>query len=38
MSGITECPNCAKKGLGVPLKKEGDSMVCYLCDHSEKKQ
>jgi len=38
MGVITECPNCSKEGLTVPLKKEGDSMVCSLCEYSEKTQ
>jgi len=38
MGGITECPNCAKEGLVIPLKEDGDSMVCSLCEYSEKTQ
>jgi len=36
MSGITNCPNFAKEGLEVPLSEEGDSIVCSLCEYSEK--
>ena len=32
MSGFTECPNCVKKRLSVPLRMEGDSRVCPLCE------
>ena len=31
MSGFTECPNCAKDKIMVPLRPDGDSMVCSLC-------
>jgi len=32
MSGYTKCPNCSKDGLTVPLKVEGDSMICPFCE------
>jgi len=38
MSDVTKCPNCAKEGLTVPLSEEGDSMVCSLCEYSQKIQ
>ena len=31
MSGYTECPNCVKEQLIVPLRAKGNSMVCPLC-------
>ena len=35
---VSKCPNCAKEELEVPLIEEGDSMVCSLCEYSEKIQ
>jgi len=35
---VPKCPNCAEEGLEVPLKEDGDSMVCSLCEYSEKIQ
>ncbi len=32
MKGFTECPNCIKDRLCVPLRTEGDSRVCPLCE------
>jgi len=32
MSVNTGCPNCVKKRLNVPLRMEGDSKICPLCE------
>ena len=32
MSLLEECPNCIKHKIGVPLREEGDSMVCPVCE------
>jgi hypothetical protein len=32
MSEFTECPNCVKDKVIVPLKEDGYSMVCPLCE------
>ena len=32
MRGYTECPNCIKDKMIVPLRADGDSMVCPLCE------
>jgi len=32
MSGFTNCPNCAKEGLSVPLTKGDNCLVCSLCE------
>ncbi len=32
MGEYPECPNCVKDLLGVPLRYEGDSLVCPLCE------
>ncbi len=32
---LTKCPNCVKDGLTVPLKEDGDTMICSLCEYSE---
>jgi len=37
-NGVPKCPNCAREGLEVPLKEDGDSMICSLCEYSEKIQ
>jgi len=31
MSGFTECPNCAKDGLTVPMSVKDNGFVCSLC-------
>ena len=32
MQGFIECPNCVRDRLTVPLRTEGDSRVCPLCE------
>jgi len=32
MSGNAECPNCIKDRIIVPLKLEGKSLVCPVCE------
>ena len=32
MGEFPECPNCVKDRLSVPLRFEGDSLVCPLCE------
>jgi hypothetical protein len=32
MRGFNECPNCVKDRVVVPLRADGDSWVCPLCD------
>jgi len=32
MSEYTECPNCVKDKMIVPLRAEGDSRICPLCE------
>jgi hypothetical protein len=36
MGDFKKCPNCAKEGLTIPLTEDRDSMVCSLCEYSEK--
>ena len=31
MSGFTQCPNCAKEGLTVPLSVDAMKLACALC-------
>jgi len=31
MNDYTKCPNCAKKGLIIPLSKDDKGLVCALC-------
>jgi hypothetical protein len=32
MSQSPECPNCLKYEIGVPLREEGDSLICPVCE------
>ena len=32
MNGFTKCPNCVKKSVIIPLRVEGNSMVCSFCE------
>ena len=32
MSLLHECPKCLKFKIGVPLQRQGDSMVCPVCE------
>ncbi len=32
MSGFTECPNCVKDKVMIPLRSDGNSMICPLCE------
>jgi hypothetical protein len=32
MGGFTKCPNCIKQLVEVPLKLEGDLLVCPFCE------
>ncbi len=32
MSGFTECKKCLQDRIIVPLREDGDSMVCSLCE------
>jgi hypothetical protein len=32
MTGFIKCLNCVKQSIEVPLKADGDSMVCSLCE------
>ena len=31
MNGVTECPNCSKDGLTVPMSEDENGFVCSLC-------
>jgi len=34
MPRYTNCPNCAKEGLTVPLSKKDEQFFCALCENS----
>lgn len=38
MNQFLECPNCEKYQVGVPLRTEGDSMVCPVCESTFEKE
>ena len=33
MSNYTKCPNCIEDRLDVPLRLDGESMFCPLCEY-----
>ena len=35
MGGFSICQNCAKDGLEIPMKIEGEYKICSLCENSE---
>lgn len=32
MSSYIKCPNCVKESLEVPLRQDGEFMICPLCE------
>jgi hypothetical protein len=33
MSDYTKCPNCVEDSLDIPLRPDGELMVCPLCEY-----
>ena len=33
MNNYTKCPDCMKDSLDIPLRQEGESRICPLCEY-----
>ena len=33
MSNYTKCPNCIEDSLEIPLRQDGESLICPLCEY-----